>query len=362
MFLAALVLLGPGLKASDFQLGDGDRVLFYGETGPAERLFTADIETYALTRFPYRTVTFLHGGWGGEAASSYNPSVVLLLMGLDRGPCGGAEAFDAWVSRQRRTMADLRRNVPGARVTLVRPTPCPDAAARERMAGFVKELGGSVDLDTPLAAAVARARETDRGLAEAIAADPFRPGPAGHLLLAQFLLASWHAPAQVSALEADGVNAEFRRAENVDAREFVTEPFVNWLENEEALPMPFEFSDPAVWLAALSSGFVEALNQQHLRVTGLTSGRYRLKFDGEPVAVFSKYKLDEGVNLALLVTPMSRQAGEVHALTLKRHELLAARRRGGWTPALEKQDAEIVERQRLLARPRLHDCELEPVE
>ena len=80
------------------------------------------------------------------------------------------------------------------------------------------------------------------------------------------------------------------------------------------------------------------------------------------MAVFTKQKLDEGVNLALLVTPMWRQAAEVHALTLKRHELLAARRRGAWTPTLAARDTEIVERQRLLARPRLHDCELEPVE
>ena len=336
MKVIAAALLAATLNAGEFHLEDGDRVLFYGETEPAERLFTAFVETYALTRFPYRTVTFLHGGWGAEPASSYNPTVVVLL-GVR---CG--EGFEAWG-------ADLRRNAPGARVTVVRSTPCADAR---------KELATVVDLDTPLAAALTAARATDRGLADTLA----RPGPARHLMLAQFLLAAWRAPALVSALEVDAVNGEFRRAENVDARELVTEPFVNWLQNEEALPMPFEFSDPAVWLAALSSGFVPALDQQLLRVTGLSSARYRLKFDGEPVAVFTKQKLDEGVNLALLVTPMSRQAAEMHALTLKRHELLAARRRGAWTPELEARDAEIVERQRLLARPRLHDCELEPVE
>ncbi len=174
--IAAAALLAAALNAGEFELEDGDRVLFYGETEPAERLFTAFVETYALTRFPYRTVTFLHGGWGAEPASSYSPTVVLLLLGLDRGPCGSAEAFEAWAARQRRTLSDLRRNAPGARVTVVRPTPCPDA----RMAGFLKELDGPVDLDAPLARAVAGARATDPRLADAIAADPFRPGPGGH--------------------------------------------------------------------------------------------------------------------------------------------------------------------------------------
>ena len=189
-----MVLLATALNAGDFHLEDGDRVLFYGETEPAERLFTAFVETYALTRFPYRTVTFLHGGWGGEAASSYSPTVVVLLLGLDKTPCGDAELCRWGASGARWWICGGMRRGRASR---------PSGPRRARMRAwpaFLKELGGAVDLDTPLAAAVAKARETDRRLAEAIAPDPFRPGPAGHLLLAQFLLAAWRAPALVSRL------------------------------------------------------------------------------------------------------------------------------------------------------------------
>ena len=93
--------------------------------------------------------------------------------------------------------------------------------------------------------------------------------------------------------------------------------------------MPVDMRDPLVALAIRSSDFVQALNQEPLKVRGLAAGRYALKIDGETAGTFTAEQLAAGVNLAELPTPMARQAAEVHALTLRHNN--AARRRAGGT-------------------------------
>jgi len=68
-------------------------------------------------------------------------------------------------------------------------------------------------------------------------------------------------------------------------------------------------------LALKSSDFVEALNQETLRVRGLDGARYTLKINGSVVGSFSREQLEQGVNLAGLPTPMAKQSLGVHLLT-----------------------------------------------
>jgi hypothetical protein len=74
-------------------------------------------------------------------------------------------------------------------------------------------------------------------------------------------------------------------------------------------------------LALKSSDFMEALNQQTLRVRGLEAARYTLKINGSVVGSFSREQLAEGINLAGLPTPMAKQSLGVHLLTLKRGDV-----------------------------------------
>src|SRR5690348_15919894 len=63
-FAAAALLT---LTAQDaFQLKDKDRVVFFGDSITDQRLYTTFVETYALTRFPDRQISFIHSGWGGD--------------------------------------------------------------------------------------------------------------------------------------------------------------------------------------------------------------------------------------------------------------------------------------------------------
>jgi hypothetical protein len=133
--------------------------------------------------------------------------------------------------------------------------------------------------------------------------------------------------------------------------------------------------DPVTALAVKSSEVVQKLNQQPLVVKGLSSPRYTLKIDGEEVGTFSREELAGGINLAMLSTPMAKQAAEVHQLTLKHNNVHFLRWRqvhvpnqNGLTPALKNVlkalddwESEIVDRQREAARPKPRKFELSPV-
>ena len=62
------VLMGTSsvLSAEDFDLKNGDRVVFYGDSITDQRLYTTFAETYVITRYPTMNVKFVHSGWGGD--------------------------------------------------------------------------------------------------------------------------------------------------------------------------------------------------------------------------------------------------------------------------------------------------------
>src|SRR5881392_176542 len=55
-------------SAGDFQIRDGDRVVFLGDSITEQRLYTTYIEAYALTRHPGWKLWFRNVGWGGDTA------------------------------------------------------------------------------------------------------------------------------------------------------------------------------------------------------------------------------------------------------------------------------------------------------
>jgi len=127
-------------------------------------------------------------------------------------------------------------------------------------------------------------------------------------------------------------------------------------------------------LALKSSDFMEALNQQTLRVRGLEAAEYTLKINGSVVGSFSRGQLAEGLNLAGLPTPMAKQALGVHLLTLKRGDVHEMRwkqlqvalqddnlaRLPAVLEGLDAMDEELAVRQRAAAQPVACSYELIP--
>jgi hypothetical protein len=121
---------------------------------------------------------------------------------------------------------------------------------------------------------------------------------------------------------------------------------------------------------------VQALDQETLQITGLAARRYAPKIDGQQIGTFTDSQLGAGVNLAVLATPMSKQADKVHGLTLKRSNVRAVRWRliqvaleddilAHKAVALKDLDlleAALIQRQREAARPKSHRYDVIPVD
>ena len=365
--LAGILLpawIAPGQQG--FYLGDHDRVLYYGDAKPDDRLYAGFIETYVLTRFPGWSISFAHSGSEGDLKAdvfSRQPTVIVMTQVADR-----------------KTHQSIRSALPGTRITEVQTGSSPGKgrdAARVEAAGRVAGADDdtlTVDLIAPVMNVVRKAN--DAGFTAKVLHNGAPAGQAGHLLMALALLHAWHAPATVTAVEIDAVGKNVRRSENTTVRDLESERVVAWTEDDEALPMPFDFTEPTIYLAALCSNFMGTLNRQSLSVTGLSAWRYKLSIDGEQIGLFTRAQMAEGLNLAAMPTPMWKQAMAVGELSGKRREVQMARwelfqrpvegrKSAEWKSALEALDAaeeDLVNRQREKLQARTHDYELLPVE
>ncbi|MFN7994754.1 MAG: SGNH/GDSL hydrolase family protein [Bryobacteraceae bacterium] len=391
----------PAPAQTGFFLKDGDRVVFYGDSITDQRLYTTFTETYVLTRFPGMKVTFVHSGWGGDRVTGggggpidqrlqrdvfpYKPTVMTIMLGMNDGSYRAFDQaiFDTYASGYRHIVQSVKGTLPGIRITAIVPSPYDDVtrapnfdggynAVLIRYGNFVRELAGSenlgtADLNTSVVAALKKAKELNPEVAQKILPDRVHPGPGGHLLMAEALLKAWKAPALVSSVEIDAAQSRVVKADHTEVTGLTTGA-LSWAQTDEALPMPLDMQDAPLALALRSSDFVEALDQEPLRVTGLTAERYRLEIDGEPAGTFSREELATGINLATLPTPMVKQAARVHELTLRHNGVHFARWRQIQVPlapehadhlqaaldALDALEADLIQQQHAAGVPKEH--------
>lgn len=409
--LCLLALVAPQARAASFALKDGDRVVFYGDSITDQRLYTTFTETYVVTRFPKMDVSFVHSGWGGDRVTgggggpidvrlkrdvfAYQPDVITIMLGMNDGSYRAFDEkiFQTYANGYQRIIDSVKKELPGIRITVIEPSPFDDVTQPPKFPGgynavlvryseFVKQLAqreklNVADLNTPIVAALEKAKATDADLAKKIIPDRVHPGPSGHLLMAGELLKSWNAPAVVSSVTIDA-SAKKTETERSKVSDLKTDGKISWTQLDEALPMPIDLNDPVVALAVKSSDFIQTLDQQPLKVTGLSAAGYSLKIDGDEVGSFTREQLASGINLASLATPMVRQAADVHKLTVQHNNLHFDRWRKvhvplgeGKTPrvqkaiknllaALDEDEADVVKKQRAAAHPKAHQFELAP--
>ena len=399
-------------QAETFALKDGDRVVFYGDSITDQRLYTTFTETYVVTRFPKLDVSFVHSGWGGDRVTgggggpidlrlrrdvvAYKPTVLTIMLGMNDGSYRAFDEkiFDTYAKGYQHIIGSVKEALPGIRISVIQPSPFDDVTQPPRFEGgynavlvrysqFVKELAereklSVANLNGPVVAALGKAMATDAELAKKIIPDRVHPGPGGHLLMAAELLKSWQAPAIVSVAEIDATAKKVANAKKTSVLELKAGDAISWTQLDEALPMPVDLNDPVIALAVKSSDFLQALNQQTLKMTGLSGANFDLKIDGDEIGSFTREQLAEGINLAILPTPMAKQAAEVHKLTLQHNSIHFQRWRqiqvpmaDGRTPrvqkatqdlmaALDEEEAEVVKAQRAAAQPRRHQFQLAP--
>jgi len=405
---AMLSLVCASPAAESFSLHDGDRVVFYGDSITDQRLYTTFAETYVVTRFPHLNISFVHSGWGGDRVTGggggpvdvriwrdilpYNPTVVTIMLGMNDGRYRAfdPQIFDEFSTGYKHLVETVKKQMPNVRITLIQPSPYDDVTRAPTFEGgynkvlvrygeFLKQMAAEqkldlADLNTSVVAALAKANSTDATAAAKLIPDRVHPIAAIHLLMAEALLRSWNAPAVVSDVEIDAGRNEPIRQINTHISDLHRGRGVSWVETDDALPMPVDMKDANTALAVRSSDFVEALNQELLKVRGLASGQYALKIDGEAAGTFTAEQLAGGINLAMLPTPMARQAADVHALTIRHNNIHYTRWRQIQVPmekdntahllkaldALDDLEADLLKEQRAEAQPRPRHFEVVP--
>ncbi len=413
--LAALVSATAVFGADAFYLKPGDRVVFYGDSITDQRLYTVLTETFVLTRYPKLDATFLHSGWGGDKVSgggggpidlrlqrdvlAYKPTVMTIMLGMNDGryqpetPGNDTTFFNGYEY----IVNTVQKTDPGIRITLIEPSPYDDVTRPPTFPGgynavllsfskWIANYGRQknlivADFNSPMVAMLEKANSANPADAQKILPDRVHPAISGHLIMAEQLLKAWNARPTVSsvAIDASGSVPKLQFADFAQVSDLKGGNGVQWTEQDSSLPLPFaEWTgggDGALMALAIhSSDVTEALNEEPLRVTGLKPGNYALQIDSTTVGSFSSADLANGVNLAVLNTPMAQQANEVYELTVAHATIHNDRWRNIQVPlakyalpeakpamdTLDSLESEIVQKQREAAQPRAHTFQLVP--
>mgnify|MGYP001329873303 FL=1 len=416
-------LLAFAQPEKDFFFKNNDSVVFLGDSITQQKLYTAYIEAYTLTRFPDHRFRFRNVGWGGDTAwlrkrfktdekalfsatgavldemvekavqaglkrdvLPHKPTAVTVKFGMND---HAYQAFRedicrAYARSQAETVNVLMKE--GARVALITPQPIEDKSPVEhdknvknqslrKFSDALHDVAAArgawyVDLFDPYMKLMltARAAKPDAMIG---GGDAVHPGPVGHTLMAWIILKQLHAPMLVSCCEVDASRWFFRskvvRQENCTLSDVeVKDGTLSFDRLDHALPMPID----ARATAALSlAPITDELNRYRLQVRGLKAANYALTIDGLHIADFSREDLARGVDLVNYSTPNSAQALQVLDLVFKKNDAYFERWRkvqleNGPAEKLAELDLRIadLEAQIDVARkPKPHRFELTPL-
>jgi lysophospholipase L1-like esterase len=407
--LGVFCLAATASAPPDFYLHDGDTVVFYGDSITSQLLYSIFTEAYVSARFPQLHVRFVHSGWAGDRVSggfggpidrrldrdvfAYHPTVVTILLGMNDGEYQpfNQQLFDKYSQGYRHIVERIKKELPHARITLLKPTPYDDVtrppefeggydSVQARFGDFVEELAKSehldlADLHTPVVAFLKAANQhLPPRDAQLQIPDRVHPSDGVHLVMAAALLQAWHAPSLVTAVEIDGSSGVVKRSEDTTVSAVEAGDVLSWTQEDKALPMAIDKRPETIEIALRYSDVVKILDQETLQVTGLSPGKYRLQIDGQTAGVFDSREMEQGISLGQLPTPMVEQSLAVQVHAFKHNYLHLARWRmvedsykddhlPGTRPAadaLNTLEERAIALQRATAQPKPHHYQLIP--
>jgi len=402
--LAFLALIAMRSHGQELALHDGDRVVFYGDSITAQRLYTRFVEDFVLTRYPQMHVTFwnagipgdtVYGGYTGDATARlkrdvfpHQPTVVTIMLGMNDGyyMAFNQKYLDIYMEGYRKLLSAIPTGAPTAKITLITPTPYDEVThgtefahyneVVSRHSAFVKELAGSShlgfsDFNQVETGLLNAGTQKNSSLAALLIPDRIHPAEVSHWALAAALAHSWSLSPVVSIVKIDAATAKTVEIENTQVADLTeTEGKLQWSQSDNALPLPLQLDDRMVQFV-LSVSDLATMDRQMLFVNGLSAAQYTLKIDEQKIASFRREQLSSGVNLALYNTPMESQARGLDGIEEKRTRLDEAHfilsiedpkvaNAADYTSAMEAKDAMLAAEQRKMAQPKLHRFELSP--
>ena len=363
----ALFLSGVAGLADDFQIRDGDRVVFLGDSITEQRLYTTYIEAYALTRHPNWKLKFRNVGWGGDTAwlrqrahpdegqlfraegddlsarvqdsvgrglgrdvLPLKPTFVTVKFGMNDHSYQQfrPDIYRAYERSQKEIATVLGKN--GARVALLTPQPIEDRRADpdkdernqslRKFSDGLREVAATtgavyVDQFDPFMKLMLSARAKDPK-AFIGGGDAVHPGPAGQLIMAWAVLKGLGATPLVSRVQIDATSSKAQADGCAVSGLLIKEGRVTFDRMDLSLPMPVDSrAEPSLALAPV----LDDLSRYELKIIGLAAGEFEISIDGEAALRTDASALAKGLNLATAQGPITRQAREVLAAVFEKN-------------------------------------------
>ena len=404
LILLFVALLTFPAWSQSFALHNGDRVVFYGDSITAQRLFTRYFEDMVLTRYPQMNIQFwnagvpgdtVNGGYAGDAETRlkrdlfpHTPTVITIMLGMNDGGYGTfhQDWLDGFTVGYRKILSAIDTQLPGARVTIIKPTPYDEITHGTEFPAYssvitkysdqVGRLGAEprrtlVDFNGPITQLLLAAKRDNPALAQLLLPDRIHPSDATHWVMAATLARAWGMTPIVSSVHFDAAKGEVVNAQNTNVTGLERySDGLRWTQIDQALPLPLNLNDGMIQFLLKISNLAN-IDQQVLQVSGLSATNYTLTIDAKKVASFTREELTAGVNLALYPTPMESQARDVDYSEVRRAKLDEARfmitseglKVAGTDAAAKTLDLaqdEIAHDQREKAQPKSHTFELVP--
>jgi lysophospholipase L1-like esterase len=383
-------------------LHEGDRVLFYGDSITAQRLYTRFLEDIVVSRYPDLHVEFfnagvsgdtVNGGSAGEAALRlrrdvfpHRPTVVTVMLGMNDGHYRTGNEADrtAFHAGYAALLDALHTNLSSASIFPIRPSPYDEIAHAPSVIGYNSVLIGfgddvallgqqrglhTCDLNGAMQHALQQGIVLEPQLAGILLPDRIHPSQAGHWILALSLAQCFGVDPIVSSVSLDAADVKTLgayKAAVTDLRK--TSHGIEWTQLDAALPLPLELNNPETDFLLKVSQLVE-WDRQMLQVRRLPAARYNLMIDGEKISTLDSAALETGVNLALLETPMQKQSRAIDSKADSRAKISATRFNlltaspaiqdlSGALSAIDELDRRMLNDERQQAQPKPHHISL----
>jgi lysophospholipase L1-like esterase len=354
-FVAALAaMVAQAAFSQSFNLHDGDRVTFYGDSVTAQRFYTRDVQDFVATRYPTLNVQFhnagvpgdkVTGGYAGDAATRvsrdvkpWNPTVITVMLGMNDGDymTPDPKVFADYQTGYERLLSLLREAAPKARIVLLENTPYDEVTHGTEFTGYMQTTGQNaratpalgqrehlpvIDTYSPVMDLLKRAKAADPSYASLLVTDRIHPAEPSHWVMAAALMRAWHVDPVVSEVAISAAKRTVLESKRTIVSGLATNGNeLSWDQMDEALPLPFNF-DNELMNFVLSVSDLWSCDREILRMSDLQPGTYALRIDAMKIASFSAAQLTQGINLATLKTPMWQQARDYDSELAQRSTL-----------------------------------------
>ena len=406
LFAISASAISTSTARADYQLHDGDKVAFLGDSITAARGYTKIVEHYTLMRFPTRRVEFVNSGQGGDTSNgslrrlerdvfSKKPTVVIVAFGInDIG--WGTKADD---EHRKLYLDGIRSIIEQCKARKIRPIICSAAITAEKSSqaenGYLQKMGdeglalakslgaGTIDLQRGMREIQRRGEDTNSNEKDPAkqthlhAPDGIHPNELGQAAMAYCILKGLDAPAEVSSATLDAAKLTELKSTGCRITEAKSLPDgIAFTRLDEGLPLN---------LGPLSSWnlrwipLADGINGYRISIKNLPEGEYTIRSGGRDLGKTTAAKLSEGLNIASTTAdgwqpggPWDAQSNVVKSLVDARDQLwMAGKQQADLLPgrpgdqllldAIQKSDQELVALQRASARPYPYPFEIRRV-